>query len=186
MISAQPFFRRALWAAILLLGLGWILFSRSGADSATSGPSVAPQPGFLSPAFELTDRSGRLVSLADLRGHPVILNFWASWCAPCRAEMPALQAVADDYAASGLVVLAVNAAFQDEAADAAAFLSSHSLTLPVLFDRDGRVSRLYQIHSLPTTFFIGPDGVIRQVVIGGPMSAASLRIRAEALLTEAP
>ncbi len=186
MISAQPFFRRALLIGILLLGLGWTFFSRVTTENAAEGRAPAPQAGFPAPAFELTDLDGRLVSLTDLRGRPVILNFWASWCAPCRAEMPALQAVADEYAERGLVILAVNAAFQDRAEDAVAFVAQNGLTFPILLDRDGQVNRRYQVHSLPTTFFIGPDGLIREVVIGGPMSSASLRVRAESLLESVP
>ncbi len=183
MISAQPFFRRTLLIVVLLLGLGWILLSRA---AATNSQIAAPQTGFLAPSFALTDQNGAPVSLAGLSGRPVILNFWASWCAPCRAEMPALQAVADDYREAGLIVLTVNAAFQDQPADVAAFIAQNGLTLPILFDTNGQVNRLYQIHSLPTTFFIGPDGVIREVVVGGPMTSASLRVRADSLLRSAP
>lgn len=186
MISAQPLSRRILLIGILLLGLGWIYFSRVESGQPTSGSIPAPQNGFPAPAFELTTLDGQVISTDNLRGRPIILNFWASWCAPCRAEMPTLQALAEDYREAGLLVLAVNATSQDRPADVSAFVSQHGLTFPILLDSEGRVNRLYQVHSLPTTFFIGRDGLIRDVVIGGPMSSASLRARADALIQETP
>jgi cytochrome c biogenesis protein CcmG/thiol:disulfide interchange protein DsbE len=186
MISAQPLFRRIASIGILLLGLGWIFLSRVEADQAEEGRLSAPQIGFFAPDFELSALDGQTVSLRDLRGRAVILNFWASWCAPCRAEMPALQAVAEDYRDAGLVVLAVNAAFQDRSEDVVAFVGQHDLTFSILLDENGRVNRLYQVRSLPTTFFIGRDGLIQEVVIGGPMSSASLRVRADSLTRETP
>lgn len=186
MISAQPLSRRILLVGILILGLVWIFLSRAETGQTTGGPIPAPQTGFLAPAFELETLDGQIISSNDLRGRPLILNFWASWCAPCRAEMPALQAVAEAYRETGLLVLAVNATSQDRPADVGAFVGQYGLTFPILLDREGQVGRRYQVQSLPTTFFIGRDGLIRDVVIGGPMSSASLRARADSLLQETP
>lgn len=186
MISAQPLSRRILWIGILLLGLGWMYFSRVETGPTTNDSIPAPQRGFPAPGFELTTLDGQVISSDHLRGRPLILNFWASWCAPCRAEMPALQTVAEEYHETDLLILAVNATFQDRPADISAFVSQHGLTFPILLDTEGRVNHLYQVHSLPTTFFIGRDGRIRDVVIGGPMSSASLRMRADSLLQETP
>lgn len=180
----QPIPRRILFAFILLLGLAWTTSSRLGPEAAASGQPAAPQTGFPAPEIILETLDGESISLADLQGQAVIVNFWASWCPPCRAEMPAIQRVYDDYRAGGLVVLAVNTS--DNLADAQAFLSANGLTFPVLFDHDGAVGVRYRVSVLPTTFFIDKRGIIRSVVIGGPLSEASLRARIADLLEEAP
>ncbi len=184
MKSVQPIRRRILFGIILLLGLAWIALSTATPDSVTAGRIPAPQAGFLSPDLNLTTLDGQSVRLSDLRGQPVVINFWASWCPPCRAEMPALQRVHDEYAAQGVAILIVNATAQDSLPDAQAFLQSYNLTLPVPLDPDGKAMQAYQVRSLPSTFFIGRDGIIREVVIGGPMAEALLRTRVEQLIQE--
>lgn len=101
--------------SLLILGLGgiWIWLSTAPAGSTTAGQIPAPQRGFLAPAFTLETPEGESISLATLRGHPVLVNIWASWCVPCQAEMPAIQRVYDEYKEEGFEVLAVNATNQD-------------------------------------------------------------------------
>ena len=185
MKSMQPTQRRILYALILLAGLGWIWRSATTKDTVTAGQIPAPQAGFLAPDFTLTTLDGQSVQLSELRGQPVVVNFWASWCPPCRAEMPALQRIHDEYSKQGLVILAVNATAQDNLADIQSFLNEYNLTVPVPLD-PGDASRAYQIRSLPSTFFIGRDGIIREVVIGGPMAEALLRTRVDQLIQEQP
>jgi peroxiredoxin len=98
--------------------------------------------------------------------------------------MPAIQRVYEDYKGAGFIVLAINATWQDSSDSARAFVSEHNLTVPVLLDIDGAVSRLYQLQAMPTSFFIGRDGRIRRLVVGGPISEASLRAQIESLLEE--
>jgi len=150
----------------------------------TGGGIPAPQAGFLAPDFTLNTLDGETVTLSDLRGQVILLNIWASWCPPCRAEMPAMQRVWEEYQARGVVVLAVNSTVQDTPADAQAFVTENGLTFPIPLDTSGEVTRLYRVSSLPTSFFIGADGVIREVVIGGPMAEALLRSRVEQLIKE--
>lgn len=171
---------------LLLLGLAWIVLNRAEAGAGGSGLGPVPARGFLAPDLSLVTLGGETVSISNLHGRAVLLNFWASWCPPCRAEMPAIQAVHEEYAERGLVVLAVNATAQDSRAAAESFAAEYGLTFPILLDPAGDANRIYRIGSLPTTFFIDPDGIIREMVIGGPMSAASLRVRVEALLEELP
>lgn len=171
-------------AALLVLGLGWIGISAS-LPGGTETPGIpAPKAGFLAPDFTLNTLEGETVTLSALRGQAVIVNIWASWCLPCRAEMPALQTVYDEYADQGLALLAVNATSQDSVAAAAGFIAELGLDFPVLLDPDGEVGHLYQVSALPSTFFVYPDGTIAEVVIGGPMAEALLRTRVERLLQE--
>ncbi|GAB4501711.1 MAG: TlpA disulfide reductase family protein [Anaerolineales bacterium] len=170
----------------LTLGLGWIALSRAPQNSLSAGKIPAPQAGFTAPAVELPDLNGNPVRLADLRGQVVLLNIWATWCPPCRAEMPAIQRAYEAYRAQGFTVLAVNSTVQDDAAKIAPFLAEYGLSFPVLLDEKGLVTRTYQINSLPTSFFIGRDGLIREVIVGGPMDEALLKTRIETLLKEKP
>jgi len=177
--------RRWIWfIGLLILGLVWIGVSADRLGASTNGLIPAPAQGFLAPDFTLETMSGASYKLSDLRGQAVVVNLWASWCGPCRLEMPALNKVYEEYKDKGLVILAVNATNQDNPAAVEAFVAQFGLRFPVLMDNDGTVSRLYELRSLPTTFFIGRDGVIRRVIVGGPMAESTLRIEVESLLAE--
>jgi cytochrome c biogenesis protein CcmG/thiol:disulfide interchange protein DsbE len=171
---------------LLSIGIAWIWFSAAPPGTTTQGDIPAPQKGFLAPDFQLETFDHETYKLADLRGKPVLINFWASWCPPCRSEMPAIQKVYDEYRDQGFEVLAVNATHQDSLGDAINFAQIRRLTFPILLDSDGSVGNLYEIRSLPTTFFVDADGIIQDVVIGGPMAEALLKIRAEQLFAGAP
>jgi len=119
---------------------------------------VAPIVDSLAPDFELETVDGDLVRLSDLRGEVVALNFWATWCAPCRLEMPDLQARADAYG-DRLTVLGVN--FDETAEEVDAFRQEVGVRFPLLLDPGGEVQRLYRVLGYPTTFFIDSEGVIR-------------------------
>jgi peroxiredoxin len=174
------------WAAIsiilLTLGAAWIWISKPPAGSTTQGNIPAPHQGFQAPDFHLSTFSGEAYSLSDLRGKPVLVNFWASWYPPCRTEMPAMQNVYDEFQDEGFTVLAINTTYQDNLGDAITFAQVHQLTFPLLTDKDGTVANLYEVHSLPTSFFIDAQGMIQEVIVGGPMSDALLKIRVEQLL----
>lgn len=179
--------RWGLFSALLLsAGTAWTLASRVPEAATTGGLIPSPREGFLAPDFTLETLSGEPITLSDLRGQAVVLNLWATWCPPCRAEMPALQAAYEQDGPNGLVVLAVNTTFQDSQVEAAAFVDQFGLTFPIALDRDGTVSRQYLLRALPSTFFIGPDGVIAQVVIGGPMSEATIRSAVADLIDQLP
>jgi cytochrome c biogenesis protein CcmG, thiol:disulfide interchange protein DsbE len=182
MKTVQPNQQRIVNILILLLGLIWIGISTVPASETTNGKTSAPQKGFLAPDFSLVTLDGQTVTLSELRGKAVIVNFWASWCPPCKAEMPALDKVYSDYKDQDLVILAVNSTVQDTREAAQAFITENNLSFPVLLDENGDATKAYRIQSLPTTFFIGPDGIITEVIVGGPMAEALLRTRAESLL----
>jgi peroxiredoxin len=151
-------------------------------NNTTSGKIPAPHTGFLAPDISLLDINGNEVTLSDLRGVPIMINFWASWCPPCRAEMPAMQNAFEEYADEGFTILAINATNQDNLNSATEFINEHSLTFPILLDTQGQAFNDYQIHSLPTSFFIDLNGIITDVVIGGPLAEALLNIRIKDLL----
>jgi len=167
---------------LLAAGGVWIGLTAAFAGPTTGGEIRAPQSGFAAPDFTLFTQEGQAYSLSELRGNAVLVNFWASWCGPCRAEMPAMQRIYDQYKDKGFVVLAVNATNQDSVRNALAFAEEHQLTFPILLDPTGAVSQMYQLRALPSSFFIRPDGVIEEVVIGGPMAEALLRVRVEQIL----
>jgi peroxiredoxin len=170
---------------ILLLGILWIIFSRVTDNSTTSGKIPAPQPGFLAPEFSLEEMNGESVSLSSLRGRPVLINFWASWCPPCRSEMPAMQELFAEFADQGFTILAVNATNQDDLSEMKRFVEDNQLQFPILLDQSGTVANLYNLQSLPTSLFINKEGIVENLVIGG-MSEALLRIRVNALLNQPP
>ena len=169
---------------ILTVSAAWIWASAAEPGDTTSGSIPAPRQGFLAPDFRLPNDKGDLVSLADFRGQPVLVNIWASWCPPCRAEMPAMQRVYEDYRDQGFTILAINTLYQDDQANANEFISELGLTFTILWDSDGVFSNQYQLRAMPTSFFIGADGNIKEVVVGGPLSEALMRVRVEELIQE--
>jgi cytochrome c biogenesis protein CcmG/thiol:disulfide interchange protein DsbE len=183
-MSNHPNIRPLLFLAIFLLGAIWTYATRPAATDTTQGEIPAPQTGFLAPPFSAMDISGREVAFTSFSGEVLIINFWASWCPPCRAEMPVLQEIYQDYNSKGLTVLGINAAFQDSSTKMNTFLDSYNVRFPIFLDSTGMVNRQYEIQSLPTTFFVGRDGIIRDMVIGGPLSYAGLEERIKPLIQE--
>ncbi|MFO3797192.1 MAG: TlpA disulfide reductase family protein, partial [Anaerolineales bacterium] len=106
---------RILSLLVLALGLFWIGFSADRALNSTSGHIPAPRKGFLAPDFTLEALDGQRTRLNDLRGRVVVLNFWATWCPPCRAEMPTLAKISQEYQGRDVVILGVNSTTQDDA-----------------------------------------------------------------------
>lgn len=185
-------FRKKRWEILMFVSLAagilWTVASRvPSAIGAPLASAPSPREGFLAPDFKLNTMDGNQVTLSELRGKIVVINLWATWCPPCRAETPALEKSYDQYKDSGVVILGVNLTDQDSLSDVQAFVREFSLTYPILLDRDGSVSKsLYQIQGSPSTFFVNREGIIRTVVVGGPMSETFIRSKIEALLQEIP
>ena len=117
--------------------------------------------------FTLPTLDGEEVSLSQFGGQPVLINFWASWCLPCREEMPELVRSYEAHQAEGLMILGVNLTYSDTLSDAKAFASEFNITFPVLLDKDGMVAeRLYQIPGVPTSIFVNRDGMIERIQVG--------------------
>lgn len=134
----------------------------------------ASGPGGTAQDFQLQSLEGQTVSLGALKGKPVLLNFWATWCGPCRLEMPFLQEVSEDpeLLERGLVILAVN--LGESASVVREFMDNYALSFTVLLDTQQKVGMLYNISGIPTTYFIDKDGKIRDVKIGAFISEAEI------------
>ncbi len=145
--------RRTCLRASLALAL-----ALAGLRPADAADPLAAWTGGPAPPLKLRTLDGADLSLADYRGRTVIVNFWATWCAPCVAEMPALQRLRDRLADRGVEVVGVN--FQENAARIRPFLYQYSLSFPVVRDHDGTVRDAWRVNVFPTTFVVAPDGRI--------------------------
>jgi peroxiredoxin len=133
--------------------------------------------------FRLESLDGETVVLSDLRGSPVILNFWATWCGPCRLEMPFIQEVYEDKAwADRLVIMSVNVG--EESSQVARFMEQNGLSYDVVLDKDTRVAQNYNIRGIPTTLFINKNGIIEGVKVGTFMSREELNGWLENLIND--
>lgn len=171
---------------VLVLSVGWTFHSRVPSAAATDGAlPPSPREGFRAPDFTLALLGGGQVTLSELQGKVVMINLWASWCGPCRIEMPAIEKVYRAHKDQGFVVLGVNSTFQDNEADAAAFVRELGLSFPILLDRTGTASHRYQLRALPSTFFVDRQGVIRSAVFGA-MNEALIESKVVELIKDAP
>ena len=188
--------RRLLWALLILdsvvvLAVTGVLLTKrqtqpspasSAVDVAIQTPGkpdtvgASPTIGQVAPDFTLKSLDGGEISLSQFKGQPVLINFWASWCAPCRAEMPDLVRVYEARQAEGLVILGVNQSVLDARTDVQSFVDEFRIRFPVLLDEDGAVAEeLYRLRGIPTSIFIDRKGAIvrRQIgiSIGGQLDA---------------
>ena len=130
--------------------------------AAGAGAAIpAPVPSAMAPDFTLRSMSGPNLRLLEQRGQVVLVNFWATWCGPCRQEMPHLNRLYDKYKSSGFVLLGVNV--DDDARKAAEVASKLGLRFPVLLDTDKKVSRVYDMSAMPATVLIDRDGKVRHI-----------------------
>ncbi len=152
--------------AVLALAIG-------GAVLLSAAPTQAPlaantpysfDPGMPAPEFSLQTVDGQTLSLSDLRGKAVMVNFWATWCPPCRAEMPDMQQVYAERGSSDIAILAVNV--QEAAELVNQFVARYGLKFPILMDPSGNVFTAYRVSSLPTSYFVDREGRIASVNVG--------------------
>lgn len=162
-----------LLAAGLLIGIGvgvLLIFtlraeggsSQNGSVSDSSVPAVT-ELGSPAPDFELLSMQGEQVKLSDFEGKPVLINFWATWCGPCRLEMPLFQKYHEIFG-DDLTILAIN--MGESIDEVSAFASEERLDFPILLDRLGVVEELYRVRGLPSTYFIDQEATIKFLHLG--------------------
>jgi len=152
----------------ILLAMCGLAQTFTAADAGSQFPAAQRgivKPGEAAPNFQLRDIEGRMVALSDLRGKVVLLNFWATWCGPCRVEMPAMEQLYRTYSRKDFEILAVSTDPQGVAVTRP-FQQEHHLSFPILHDAEYRVGLTYGARSLPMTFMVDRQGVVRQQIFG--------------------
>jgi thiol-disulfide isomerase/thioredoxin len=156
-----------------------------GAESAPAPAQGGTDPGvgFAAPDFSLKTLDGGTLSLSDLRGKNIMLNYWASWCIPCMEELPILEKIHQDYRDGDLVIVTVNGIQQDDLGTVNETVGSLGLTLPVVLDEGESIWNTYLVRFLPTSFFIDDQGIIRNIQLGS-VSEADLRLKIDRLISD--
>ena len=131
------------------------------AAATMTSAAATLQAGAPAPAFQLNSSAGTPTALADFKGQIVLLNFWASWCGPCRQEMPILEQLNRQYHNKGVTLLGVNV--EPDSAAAVAWLKATPVSFPILFDVDSKVSKLYEVEGMPNTVIIDRKGLVRYI-----------------------
>ncbi len=159
------FFRMNVLSVVILS----LVLLVGGCDSSVSQPPSVARGGLIgqqAPELTLTDMQGQPVSLAQFRGQVVILNFWATWCPPCREEMPSMERLYQDNRDKGLVMLAVNVEANGQQA-VSQFLQRHPYSFPVLLDNEATAQKAYGVFRFPESFIIDRNGVVVEKIVGG-------------------
>lgn len=143
---------------LLLVALVFALYS-----SFVKDPD-AVKVGKAAPNFSLQQLNGPALTLSDLKGKGVVLNFWGTWCEPCKKEMPALQRKYNEFKDKGLVVVGVNIGETPVAVEP--FVKQFGVTFPILMDSQSQITKLYRIGPIPSTFFISPEGKVEEIFLG--------------------
>lgn len=142
-----------------------VLAACGEAAAPTLVREYAPRVGYLAPDFELKDYQGSPVKLSDFKGKPVFINFWATWCPPCRAEMPEIEAAYRKYKSQGLVVLGIDA--REDNSTVGKYVADGGYSWTMLMDYNGDTIATYGVAAFPTSFFVDREGFIRFSQVGG-------------------
>jgi peroxiredoxin len=167
-----------LFGAIICLSTALVLVAQAGLPTraeytgilTADGQEIAPELNAFAPPFALQTINGSTLNLNSLRGLPVLINFWATWCEPCKVEMPSLQAIYDTYKDRGLRIVAVNLG---EAPDTVrTWVQQMNLTFDVVLDPTAKIATLYQLRGQPSTYVVSPGGIISQIFFGPTTESA--------------
>ncbi|WP_299028255.1 TlpA disulfide reductase family protein [uncultured Thermanaerothrix sp.] len=172
---------RLIKVTLLTLGLGWIGLSALWFPPR-SDLSPAPRPGFPAPSLTLDTLYEGSLNLEQIHARVIILNFWASWCPPCRAEMPVFEKLSREFNPAEVRFIGINATYQDNISLVSQFIHENRLTFTIALDREGQGSHAYQIQAFPTTFLLDEHKTIRSMFLGGPVPEAWLRAEIHRLL----
>jgi len=132
---------------------------------------VGPQVGLRAPDFTLQAMDGKTYHLSELAGQAVLINYWTTWCIPCKAELPILQKLHQEYQPRGVLIVSINAIDQDSPDKVQGIIDQFSMTFPVLLDQGGQFADLYQAIFFPTTILVDASGVIREITLGDSTEA---------------
>ncbi|SFM18464.1 Peroxiredoxin [Gracilibacillus orientalis] len=156
--------KKWIFSAVLLAMIAWVVVDVLTDNKVTEADNIGLEIGNMAPDFELETWSGETVKLSDYRGEPVMLNFWATWCPPCREEMPDMQRFYQD---TGMNILAINLTkTESNMEDIDPFVEEYDLTFTIPLDKKNIVGDRYQIRPVPTTYMIDSDGIIQFYVFG--------------------
>lgn len=153
-------YKKRIIRGLLLSSVVLLALIVNGCSGATTGLNT----GDIAPDFRLQGLDGKTYILSDFRGSPVMLNFWATWCGPCRSEMPYMNEISIEWAEKELVVLAVNVS--ESQSGVQDFIDYYGYSMTVLLDTAGSVSAQYDITGIPTTYFVDEDGIIQKRIVG--------------------
>ncbi len=160
-------------ALLLVLGAcNLIPVNLIAAPRDATGRPTSARVGELAPEIDLRALTGERVVLSQLVGKPVLVNFWATWCGPCRAEFPAFVRKYKQYQDQGFVIIGVNTQDPNPDQGVQAFAQNTLVNFPIARDRDERIARAYNVRGLPTSVFIDRAVIIRDIVVGGPLDDA--------------
>ncbi|MEW5720500.1 MAG: TlpA disulfide reductase family protein [Chloroflexota bacterium] len=168
------------FVGLLLLGLGacnLIPTNLGGTSGTASGRPTTVKIGEPAPEIDLPTLTGEQVTLSKLQGRPVLVNFWATWCGPCRQEFPAFVRKYKQYQNQGFVILAINTGDPNSDDGVLTFARNTLVNFPIVRDRDERLARMYNVRGLPTSIFIDRTGIVRDIVIGGPMEETFIDLK---------
>lgn len=154
-----PTYKRVTSAIVLLFAVLWAAYLLLWPNPGSATAGIGIPNGSPAPDFELKTVEGKSYKLSDLKGKAVMINFFATWCPPCRAEMPTIQDVYKQYESQGFIVLVVDLNEADVAIKS--FRDKLGLTFPIVVDKDDKVSRLYDIVPLPTSYFVDKKGIVQ-------------------------
>jgi len=193
-----------MWPAVLIAGIVWalifiegrldsgqemtpnlsyVLLEEQGIALGAASGALPPEIGELAPDFTLVDLAGNPTTLSSMKGNVVLINFWATWCAPCRKEMPDMNSLYLERKAEGFEILAVN--LQEGRSKAKAFADDFGLAFPILVDLNGDVGSTYRLTGLPESWFVDRSGILRERAIG-PMDEETMREKLEITMRAVP